>query len=163
MYYEDLDSVMHVEMAANEFGWARRTFVDSLRENYECWVIDEPYTRAYTIAHAVLGVGVDSAELFNISVAPDYQGRGIGRRLLNHMLELARSHPVSSVFLEVRRSNNRAIDLYESTGFEQVGTRKDYYKALGGAREDARVLRLPIFTQPDDGLDLGSSDVIGSF
>jgi len=48
---------------------------------------------------------------------------------------------MAEAFLEVRPSNAIAIGLYESLGFEQVGTRRGYYQAAGG-REDAAVLRL---------------------
>lgn len=144
----DLDSVMHVEHRANSHGWRRQTFIDCLAENHECWVVVEPYTSAYTIAHAILLVGVDSAELLNISVDPSQQGRGVGRLLLDHMLRRSRTKPIDSVFLEVRVSNKRAINLYESVGFKLVSRRKDYYRHDELGREDAFVLSLSLYTQP---------------
>ena len=48
---------------------------------------------------------------------------------------------MAEAFLEVRPSNAIAMILYQSLGFEQIGTRRGYYQALGG-REDAAVLRL---------------------
>lgn len=146
----DIDSVMHVEQKANSHGWRRRTFEDSLQLNHECWVVVDPYTGSYTIAHSVLGCEVDSAELYNISVDPAYQGRGIGRMLLNHMLTRSRTMPVDSVFLEVRVSNQRAIDLYQSVGFRQVGVRKDYYQHDKWGREDAFVFALRQYTASDE-------------
>ncbi len=146
----DIDSVMHVEQKANSHGWRRRTFVDSLQLNHECWVVVDPHTSTYTIAHSVLGCEVESAELYNISVDPAYQGRGIGRMLLNHMLIRSRTMPVDRVFLEVRVSNQRAINLYQSVGFKQVGVRKDYYQHEKWGREDAYVLALRQFLQPDE-------------
>ena len=148
MHLTDLDSVMHVEQRANSHGWSRRTFHDSLDLNYECWVIVEPYTNGDTIAHAVLGFGVECAELYNISVDPTHQGRGIGRMLLNHMLERSRTEPIDRIYLEVRVSNRRAITLYESLGFKQVGYRKGYYRADAHSREDAYVLALRTYTRP---------------
>ena len=146
----DIDSVMHVEHKANSHGWRRRTFEDSLQLNHECWVVVDPYTSTYTIAHSVLGYEVDSAELYNISVDPGYQGRGIGRLLLNHMLTRSRTLPVERVCLEVRVSNERAINLYRSVGFKQVGVRKDYYQHEESGREDAYVLALRQYGEPDE-------------
>ena len=147
MVESDLDSVVHVENEANAFGWKRRTFVESLRNGYECWVVDEPLTQGFTVAHAVLGFAVDSAELYNISVSPHYQGRRIGSELFDHMLHVARTRSINSVFLEVRVSNDRAIQLYTSRGFSKVGLRKGYYRHQENGREDGLVLRLPIYTE----------------
>lgn len=146
----DIDSVMHVEQKANSHGWRRRTFVDSLQLHHECWVVVEPHTSTYTIAHSVLGCEVDSAELYNISVDPAYQGRGIGRLLLNHMLLRSRTMPVDRVFLEVRVSNERAISLYQSVGFKRVGVRRDYYQHDQWGREDAYVFALRQFISEDE-------------
>lgn len=146
----DIDSVMHVEHKANSHGWRRRTFEDSLQLNHECWVVVDPYTSTYTIAHSVLGCEVDSAELYNISVDPIYQGRGIGRLLLNHMLTRSQTLPVERVCLEVRVSNERAINLYQSVGFKQVGVRKGYYQHEEWGREDAYVFALRQYGEPGE-------------
>ena len=146
----DIDSVSHVERKANSHGWRRRTFLDSLQLNHECWVVVDPYTSTYTIAHAVMGCSGDVAELYNISVDPRYQGQGVGRMLLNHMLRRSQMMPIERVFLEVRVSNQRAINLYESVGFTRVSVRKDYYRHENLGREDAYVLSLTHHSQPSD-------------
>lgn len=148
MVASDLDSVMHVEHRANTHGWVRNTFRESLRLEHESWVALDPVTPSFTIAHAVLGIGVENADLFNLSVDPRHQGHGLGRQMLDHVLSQARSQPIEGVYLEVRRSNQRAIKLYESVGFQAVGERKNYYKHAEKGREDALVMRLRIFTQP---------------
>lgn len=144
----DLDSVVHVERQAHTHGWMRKTFRESLQLGHESWVVLDPDSPAFTIAHTVLGIGVDSADLFNITVHPRYQGQGIGRFLLHHILARARTYKIDSVYLEVRKSNQRAIELYESIGFNHVADRKNYYEHAVEGREDALVLRLDIFTAP---------------
>jgi [ribosomal protein S18]-alanine N-acetyltransferase len=67
-------------------------------------------------------------EIHTIGVDPAYQGQGIGRGLLNELLEYASG---GVVFLEVRTDNEAAIGLYESVGFVNVGLRKRYYRASG--------------------------------
>ena len=66
-------------------------------------------------------------EIHTIGVDPDYQGRGIGRRMMTDLLDFA--GPDGVVFLEVRTDNEPAIALYESLGFVRVGLRKRYYRA----------------------------------
>jgi [ribosomal protein S18]-alanine N-acetyltransferase len=74
-------------------------------------------------------------EIHTIGVDPDYQGQGIGRRLLDNLLEFAQG---GTVFLEVRTDNEPAIALYRSAGFEQIGLRKRYYRVSGA---DAYTMR----------------------
>lgn len=74
-------------------------------------------------------------EVHTIGVDPAYQGRGIGRRLLDELLDFADG---GVVYLEVRTDNEVAIALYRSVGFEQVGLRKRYYRVSGA---DAYTMR----------------------
>jgi [ribosomal protein S18]-alanine N-acetyltransferase len=66
-------------------------------------------------------------ELENIVVAPTARRKGLGKRLLQHLLSVARETNSDSVFLEVRESNTAARGLYEEAGFAQTGRRKAYY------------------------------------
>jgi ribosomal-protein-alanine N-acetyltransferase len=77
-------------------------------------------------------------ELENIVVAPAARRKGVGKRLIEWLLEEARGAQSESVFLEVRESNTIARALYETTGFQQVGRRKSYYSAPS---EDAILYR----------------------
>lgn len=74
-------------------------------------------------------------EVHTIGVDPAYQGRGIGRRLLNELLQFADG---GVVHLEVRTDNDAAIALYRSVGFTDVGVRRRYYRVSGA---DAYTMR----------------------
>jgi ribosomal-protein-alanine acetyltransferase len=74
-------------------------------------------------------------EVHTIGVDPAYQGRGIGRRLLNELLDFADG---GVVHLEVRTDNTAAIALYRSVGFTKVGVRRRYYRVSGA---DAYTMR----------------------
>jgi ribosomal-protein-alanine N-acetyltransferase len=76
-------------------------------------------------------------EIHTIGVDARYQGRGIGRKLLDGLLEIAAG---GEVYLEVRTDNAAAISLYQSVGFEVMGVRKRYYQVSGA---DAYTMRLP--------------------
>ena len=75
-------------------------------------------------------------EIHTIGVDPAFQGRGIGRRMMDDLLDFA--GPDAVVFLEVRTDNEPAIGLYGSLGFVAVGVRKRYYQASGA---DAHTMR----------------------
>lgn len=74
-------------------------------------------------------------EIHTIGVDPAHQGGGIGRRLLDRLLDIASG---GVVFLEVRTDNAAAIGLYESVGFTKMGLRKRYYRVSGA---DAYTMR----------------------
>jgi len=78
----------------------------------------------------------DELEILNIATAPSLRRNGIGKRLLFLMLCIGRKLGIKQAFLEVRRTNTPAINLYEQMKFTQIGVRKKYYKDTG---EDALV------------------------
>jgi ribosomal-protein-alanine N-acetyltransferase len=86
--------------------------------------------------------GVDEVHLLNITVAPEYQGQGWSRVLLDALAIWARGQAAEWLWLEVRVNNLRALRVYEAHGYRRVGLRKDYYPALHGKREDAIVMSL---------------------
>ncbi|PTQ11446.1 ribosomal-protein-alanine acetyltransferase [Sphingomonas oleivorans] len=81
----------------------------------------------------------DEAELLLLGVRPAYQGRGIGRALLERSRELARQQGAERLHLEVRHGN-KALFLYQSAGFSEVGRRRGYYRGRDGQLFDALTL-----------------------
>jgi len=138
MRTSDLDGIMDIEVHAYRYPWTRGIFQDCLRVGYSCWVYEDTQC-GDIIAYGVMTFAVDECHLMNITVRPELQGQGIGRRLLRDLVEMSRLAGAVKVLLEVRPSNAAALELYRSEGFEQVGTRKNYYPAEAG-REDAYVL-----------------------
>lgn len=135
----DLDQVLYNESLAYPHPWTLRIFRDCLHSGYECWVLRQA---GRVVAHGVLSVVLDESHLLTLCVHPRYRRRGLGRRLLDHLLEQARQSGARSCFLEVRPSNTGARELYYQTGFVQVGERRHYYPVdpLRGEREDALIL-----------------------
>ena len=136
MQPSDLKSVSAVERAAYAYPWSLGIFRDCLLAGYYCLVLD--------VADSVTGYGIMSiaaaeAHLLNLCVHPNTQHLGYGRRLLNALLVKAEDAGVDKIFLEVRPSNEIALRLYRSVGFEQIGIRPAYYQAERG-REDAVIL-----------------------
>ncbi len=133
MDIDDINNVMQVESKVYTYPWTEGIFRDCIRVGYDCWLalIDETI-----IAHAVISVAAGESHILNITVSEDYQGHGIGKQFIKHLIEIAKKKQARTIMLEVRPSNAAAINCYHATGFNEIGCRKDYYPAPNG-REDA--------------------------
>ncbi|MGZ5028300.1 MAG: ribosomal protein S18-alanine N-acetyltransferase [Methylobacter sp.] len=140
MRNSDLPQVMAIERASYQFPWGEDIFRDCFRANYSCWVCEE---EDKVLGYSILSMAVGEAHVLNICVSPAEQGQGIGRKMLENLIELARGR-AETMFLEVRPSNTVALTLYQNMGFNEIGIRKGYYQAENG-REDAIMLALQIF------------------
>jgi ribosomal-protein-alanine N-acetyltransferase len=140
MVASDLDAVAAIEADTYLFPWSRGIFSDCLMAGYPSFVLDAD---GYVAGYAILSVAAAEAHILNLCVAASMQRQGLGRQLLDRLLQLAQTLEVERMFLEVRPSNAAAIHLYESAGFIRMGLRKDYYRASNG-REDALVLALEL-------------------
>jgi ribosomal-protein-alanine N-acetyltransferase len=132
----DLPGVMEIESSAYEFPWTEGIFRDCMRVGYACWV-DE--FRGSIRGYGVISITVRECHILNLCIEPHIQGHGLGRKILHKMLSVARQNDADTAILEVRPSNQRAIALYLSEGFCEVGRRQAYYPAKKG-REDALIL-----------------------
>lgn len=137
MRLQDIPEMMKTENVVYSHPWTAGIFQDCITAGYHCYVMEE---NDEIMAYGVLSFGVDEAHLLNVTVAEKHQGKGVGRRMVTHFMQMARKGSAESIFLEVRPSNKRAFRLYESLGFIQVGIRKDYYPDGLDKREDALVL-----------------------
>lgn len=147
MALSDLDKVLEVETRAYAFPWSRGIFTDCLSAGYDCRVA---LVEQRIVGHAVMSSAAGESHLLNVCVQRDQQGQGIGRALVEHVVHRSRTLGSEVLLLEVRPTNIVALRLYDTLGFVQIGTRKDYYPAALG-REDAWVLMLKL-TEPVDSL-----------
>lgn len=142
MRITDLDAVRAIEESAYAFPWTHGNFVDSLASGYRCRTLHD--ASGCVLGYFLLMIAVDEAHLLNITVMPALHGKGLGRMLLDHAVELVREEGALSMLLEVRPSNVRAIQIYERYGFHRIGLRRNYYPAKAQDREDAIVMRLTL-------------------
>ena len=133
MTLDDVDTVMHLEKAVYQFPWTDRIFKDCIRVGYDCWLA---LLENKIVAHAVISVAAGESHILNLSVIENLQGKGIGKQFIRFLLNIARNKRAQIMMLEVRPSNVRAINCYNSAGFNEIGSRKDYYPAPNG-KEDA--------------------------
>lgn len=135
----DLDDVVAIEESVYPFPWSRKNFSDSLSAGYDAWVLRN--ARGELLGYFLAMYAVDEAHLLNVAVAAGKQHQGLGRRMLDKLAGRAREFGMTSILLEVRPSNGRALEIYGRYGYETIGVRKGYYPAGPAGREDAIVMR----------------------
>ncbi len=138
----EVDEVHALECSVFPHPWSRANFSDSLASGYDAWTArdaDGVLTAYYILMHAV-----DETHLLDVAVAAGRQRQGLGRHLLDRIGARSREQGMASVLLEVRPSNERALDVYRRYGYREIGRRKGYYPAHGGLREDAIVMRFEL-------------------
>jgi ribosomal-protein-alanine N-acetyltransferase len=137
---DDIPRVMQIEKTGHAFPWTEGIFNDCIRVGYRCVVLEE---NGSIIAYGVMSVAAGEAHVFNVAVDIKRRNEGLGRKVMEKMMDDARTLNANSIFLEVRPSNVAAVGLYESLGFNQIGHRKDYYPHPDG-REDALIFAMDL-------------------
>lgn len=128
MVQEDADGVARVEAACMPVPWSRQSFWEEASHSDAYYLIARDVDRDNLIvAYAGCWVLANEGHITNVAVDPDYQGQGLGRRLMNELTSRVKTLGVDSMTLEVRPSNTVAINLYTSLGFRSVGQRPKYY------------------------------------
>jgi ribosomal-protein-alanine N-acetyltransferase len=96
------------------------------------------------LGYLVAMKGVDEVHLLNLTVAPDFQRQGWARLMMEGLVLWSRGQGARQLWLEVRESNTRALEVYRRFGFGQMGVRKQYYPLAPNRREDAVVMSLKL-------------------
>lgn len=142
---DHLNAVLKIEQHTYPHPWSRGNFADALRAAYPGQLLmagDE------ILGYMVAMLGFEEVHLLNITVAPDHQGQGWGRLMLEALAIWSRGQGAKTLWLEVRQSNARAIRVYEAHGYHRVGLRRGYYPDGHGKREDAVVMSLNLEATP---------------
>lgn len=122
---EDLEEVYSIEKTVYPKPWTKSSFLQLAKDDH-FWLVSAK-CGGRVVGYYVAQVVNEEGELHNIAVHPDYQGKGWGKKLLNHFLEKASKCGVKEAFLLVRPSNRWAVRLYRHFQFKHLETRKKYY------------------------------------
>jgi len=129
MVADDLGEVAEIEKACFSTPWSQALFAEELSKPEICaWRVARPLAGAFRVA-GYMGYwkAVDEAHITNLAVRPDWRRQGLGRALALDLLAHAKSRGCLRATLEVRPSNEAAVALYQSLGFEPVALRPRYY------------------------------------
>jgi ribosomal-protein-alanine N-acetyltransferase len=148
MRREDVPAVVEVERRCFAAPWTAGQFKHELKIPFSRTIIAWSEAAAGRIAGYICRWVVgDEVSILNIAVDPDFQRQGLGREMVEIIVDEAHALGASSIALEVREKNAAARVLYTSLGFTEAGIRRNYYgkddhaivmcRSLGGASPDA--------------------------
>lgn len=123
----DIDAIVRVENACFSTPWSIDAIKHEICENKLADFMIACDEENNIIGYIGIWTLLDECQINKIAVMPEKRKIGIGKAILNHVIELTRDMGVKSWYLEVRESNTAAQALYRSAGFSSVGTRKNYY------------------------------------
>lgn len=136
MDIQDIKRVHEIEVASFKTPWSMDAFRSELVENTLATYI------VLELDETIIGYGgmwqiMDEVHITNVAVDVPYRGKGYSKELMSALIDYAITSGFKHMTLEVRVSNQTAINLYEKLGFFSVGKRPKYYIDTG---EDALVM-----------------------
>ena len=126
MTIHDCEQVAEIEAASFSVPWSLRAFTDTVeKDNFRYFVAED---NGEILGYCGFLYVLDEAEIPNVCVKASARKQGVGKQMMQVMIEEAGKLGISMLFLEVRESNTAARRLYESLGFEENGIRKNFYE-----------------------------------
>jgi ribosomal-protein-alanine N-acetyltransferase len=128
---EDLLSVYNIERVNFDDPWSIESIEGEIQRecSYPLGIFQDESLIAYSFCWIIR----DEMHLLNFSVKKEFQGKGLGKKMLSAIIGLAKAKKCKLVHLEVSAKNTKAINLYQSHGFKSVGRRKAYYQDYSDA------------------------------
>ncbi|MDY0096195.1 MAG: ribosomal protein S18-alanine N-acetyltransferase, partial [Candidatus Vecturithrix sp.] len=128
----DIEQIEAIEQRAYPFPWARNVLLEEIEGESFSYVYVARLVTASGQPGAIIGYHFfwlisDEIHILNIAVDPEYQGCGLGTRLMQFAINFGKERGATCALLEVRVSNLPAQQLYAKLGFKRIGLRKRYY------------------------------------
>jgi ribosomal-protein-alanine N-acetyltransferase len=142
MEIEDLEAVVSISAASRFAPWSSEMFLGEMKHpSAHCFVIgSDEFLENRTPGFICFRTVQDESELLNLGVHPRFRRMGFGRKLMYFYFDFCTRINVKMLYLEVNPSNEEALRLYLSLGYEPFGTRDKFY----AGKEDALLLRREI-------------------
>ncbi len=140
--FQEVQELSQLEARLQLTPWSAQSFADAIANGCLVRGVTLANEPSKVAAYFVLLQVLDEVQLLTIGVDTVWQGRGLGRWLLEQAIVLSKVMGAESMLLEVRQSNAPARALYGHSGFQEIGVRKAYYATATASREDALVMRL---------------------
>lgn len=130
-----IEGILNVSILSFPITWSKDSFEKELTNKYARYMV--AVKDGLVVGFAGMWIILDEAHITNIAVHPEYRDFGIGTMLMESLISICKIENVIGITLEVRVSNQRAINLYKKFGFVEEGIRKAYYE---DNKEDALIM-----------------------
>ena len=138
MKSEYIDDVYEIDKLSVPIPWSKKSIEEEMNNMLADFIVAKDDDKV--VGFAMCWFIMDECHIGNIAVHPNYRNQGIASLMLNTLLEKCSEHGTNYLLLEVRASNTPAQNLYKKLGFEEVVTRKKYYKNPDNTYEDAIIM-----------------------
>ena len=120
-----ISQIAEIEKICFTTPWTERMLEEELENSHACFLVAEEQgmVAGYIGCHMIC----DEGYIANVAVAPDFRRQGIGKQLVQTLIEEGRKRDLSFISLEVRKGNIPAQTLYAECGFQIAGVRKNFY------------------------------------
>lgn len=123
---QDVGAVVEIERRSFPVTWPEGSFLRELKEN-RCARYLVARLKGRVVGYAGAWVILEEAHVTTMAIAPEARGKGLGKLLFWHLMDLALREGSKWATLEVRADNQAALRLYRDFGFTRVGLRRRYY------------------------------------
>ncbi len=143
MKEEYIDDVYEIDKISVPIPWSKNSIKEEINNMLTNFLVakDDEKVVGFIICWNIM----DECHIGNIAVLPEHRNKGIAHKLFNEILKDAKeNHGINYLLLEVRKSNDVAINLYKNLGFKEVVVRKEYYKNPDNTYEDAICMSMDV-------------------
>ena len=119
----DIDDIMSLENEIFSDAWGKNSVTSEIEKGSV--FVAKKYGKL--LGYCIFMQVADEGEIYKIAVDKNVQRQGVGSIILNKTISYLRDLGADNIYLEVRKSNEKAISLYEKFGFVKSGERKNYY------------------------------------
>lgn len=130
MTLKDFEEIKDVLISDFDDFWSKDILKTEILGDNKKYIVAK--NKNQIIGFAGIMINIDEIEVMNIVVKKSFRGKGIGKILLNKIIEIAKEAN-KNIFLEVNENNFVARRLYENVGFEVISVRKKYYNGIDNA------------------------------
>ncbi|NLB88393.1 MAG: ribosomal protein S18-alanine N-acetyltransferase, partial [Syntrophomonadaceae bacterium] len=125
MTENDIPQVMKIEQESFTIPWSKESYLGELKNNFATYLVCD--YEGDVAAYGGIWVVFEEAHITNIAVGTNFRRQGMGKRLMLELENVARKKKALKIILEVRPSNDAALNLYSSLDYMPTGLRKNYY------------------------------------